>query len=193
MPEEAMHQPVAPHPVPPPLAISFVARSGTGKTTFLAGLVPALKALGLRVGVLKHHAHATPFDVPGKDTYRLSQAGADVVVGACPVQTAVFIDEDATADLDAVIRQHLNAVDVVLVEGYKRGDYPKIELHRAAIAAQDDHGAALLCVPDELVALVTDTPLPLPETVPQFAFDAVAEVARLIRDLHVTASRRQQE
>lgn len=155
-----------------PGVVSFVAKSGTGKTTFLEKLVPALKARGLRVGVLKHHAHATPFDIPGKDTYRMAQAGADVVVGACSVQVAVFRQEDGSADLEAVIEKHLAGLDLVLVEGYKRGDYPKVEVHRAACHPD------LLCTPEELLALVTDEPYPAP--VPQFGLEDVEGVAGLL-------------
>ena len=73
-----------------PPVVSFVAKSGTGKTTFLEDLIPLLKAEGLRVGLLKHHSHISSFDTPGKDTHRLAEAGADVVVGASPVQVATF-------------------------------------------------------------------------------------------------------
>jgi molybdopterin molybdotransferase len=99
-----------------PAVISFIGKSGTGKTTFLEKLIPALKARGLSVGVLKHHAHTTPFDVPGKDTYRLAQAGADVVVGASAVQVAVFYAEDGAADLNRVIARHFQGLDLVLAE-----------------------------------------------------------------------------
>jgi len=157
-----------------PAVVSFVAKSGTGKTTFLEKLVPALKARGLRVGILKHHAHPTPFDTPGKDTYRLAQAGADVVVGACPVQVAAYHQEDGSADLERVIARHLSGVDLVLVEGYKRGGYPKIEVHRA------DCHRELLCTAEELMALVTDEPYPTP--VPQFGLEDVAGVARFLED-----------
>ena len=157
-----------------PAVVSFVAKSGTGKTTFLEKLVPVLKAHGLRVGVLKHHAHATPFDIPGKDTYRMAQAGADVVVGACSVQVAVFHQEDGSTDLQAVIDRHLAEVDLVLVEGYKRGDYAKIELHRAACHAD------LLCAPEELLALVTDEPRRVP--VPQFGLEDLEGVASFLEE-----------
>jgi molybdopterin-guanine dinucleotide biosynthesis adapter protein len=169
------------HPPALPLVVSIVARSGSGKTTFLEHLVPVLKALELRVGVLKHHAHATPFDVPGKDTSRLSQAGAEVVVGASSVQTAVFIAGNATDDIDAVIRRYLGAMDLVLTDGYKRGEYPKIEIHRAARAAADGEAGQLLCAPSELLAVVTDEALALPDTIPQFDRDDVQGVAQLIR------------
>lgn len=154
--------------VAPPV-ISFVAKSGTGKTTFLEALIPALKSRGVGVGVLKHHSHPTPFDMPGKDTYRHAQAGADVVVGACPVQVAVFRQEDGTADLDSVVARHFAGLDLVIAEGFKQKDYPKIEVHRV------ERSSELLCSPDELLALVTDTPIAY--DVPQFDLDDVAGVA----------------
>lgn len=155
-------------PARPPV-VSFVAKSGTGKTTFLAKLIPELKARGLRLGILKHHAHPTPFDVPGKDTYRLAQAGADVVVGASSVQVAVFHQEDGSSDLEGIIARHFAGLDLVLAEGFKQGDYPKIEIHRAA------HKVELLCEPGDLLALVTDEPLAY--NLPQFDLEDAAAVA----------------
>lgn len=152
-----------------PPVVSVVAKSGTGKTTFLEKLLPELKARGLRVGVLKHHGHATSFDAPGKDTYRLAQAGADVVIGVSAVQVAVFRQEDGAADLDAVIARHAAGLDLLLTEGYKRGTYPKIEIHRAARSIE------LLCQADELLALVSDMRWPF--ATPQFDLDDAAGVA----------------
>lgn len=149
-----------------------MAKSGTGKTTLLEKLLPELRARRLRVGVLKHHSHVSSFDIPGKDTYRLAAAGADVVVGASPVQVAVFRREDGSGDLDTVIANNFADVDVVLTEGYKRGSYPKIEVHRAARSTQ------LLCQPEELMAIVTDRPWDLP--IPQFALDDAEGLGRLI-------------
>lgn len=154
--------------------VSFVAKSGTGKTTVLEQLIPRLAARGLRVGVLKHHAHATPFDTPGKDTYRLSQAGAQVVVGVSSVQVAVFRQEDGSANLESVMERHLAGLDLVLIEGYKRGAYPKIEIHRRA------HHPDLLCEPEELLALLTDEPFA--NGVPQFSLDDFDGVADFLVD-----------
>lgn len=152
----------------PPL-VSVVAKSGTGKTTFMEKLIPALKQQGLKIGVLKHHGHPTPFDIPGKDTYRHAQAGADVVVGVSAVQVAIFRQENGAADLDAVIGRHFAGLDLVLTEGYKRGSYPKIEVHRAARSHE------LLCEPEELLLLVTDEVWPL--AVPQFGLEEAEAVA----------------
>lgn len=155
-----------------PPVISIVAKSGTGKTTLLENLLPELRDRGLRVGVLKHHCHVSSFDVPGKDTYRLAAAGADVVVGASPVQVAVFRQEDGSGDLDAVIADNFAGMDVVLTEGYKRGSYPKIEVHREARSTD------LLCQPDELLAIATDCHWDLP--IPQFALSDSAGLGGLI-------------
>jgi molybdopterin-guanine dinucleotide biosynthesis protein B len=155
-----------------PLVISLVAKSGTGKTTVLEHLLPELKNRGLSVGVLKHHSHPSSFDVPGKDTYRLAEAGADIVVGASPVQVAVFRREAGSGDLDAVIARSFDGVDLVLIEGYKRGSYPKIEVHRA------ERSHELLCTVDEMLALVTDQHWDLP--VPQFDLNDAAGLADFV-------------
>lgn len=156
-------------PNQPPPVVSIVAKSGSGKTTFIEKLLPALKARGLRVGVIKHHGHPTLFDLPGKDTYRHFQAGADVVVGASAAQVAVFRRQDGAADLDAVIAEHFAGLDLVLTEGFKRGPYPKIEVHRAARSSE------ILCDPSELLAIVTDEPLAVPT--PQFGLEDAGGVA----------------
>ncbi|GBD85899.1 molybdopterin-guanine dinucleotide biosynthesis adapter protein [bacterium BMS3Abin02] len=163
-----------------PPVVSIVAKSGTGKTTLLEKLLPELKGHGLAVGVLKHHSHLSSFDVPGKDTYRLAEAGADVVVGASPVQVAVFRRENGSGDLDAVIAQNFAGMDLVLTEGYKRGTYPKIEVHRS------ERSDELLCDVTEMLALVTDQPWDLP--VPQFDLDDVVGLAGFLQ--HYVGDRR---
>lgn len=152
----------------PPI-LSFVARSGTGKTTFLTKLLPELRQRGLRVGVVKHHAHPTSFDTPGKDTFRLAEAGAALVIGIGPVETAVFRRQTDGADLNAILAREGAGLDLILTEGLRRGPYPKVELHRS------DCGHELLCRPDELVALVSD--IRWPWDIPQFDWDAIADIA----------------
>jgi len=139
--------------------VSVVGRSNTGKTTLLEGLLPALKAAGLRVAVVK-------------DTFRFAEAGADLVVGVSPVQVATFTREKGSDDLDSVIAHHCVGYDLVLTEGYKRGVYPKIEVHRAELNAD------LLCDFGEMLALVTDTDWPT--DVPQFALDDSVGLAAFI-------------
>ena len=135
--------------------ITFVGKSGTGKTTFLEQLIPVLKRRGLRLAVLKHDAHHFEMDRPGKDTYRFTAAGADVVTISNAEKFALIErppEELRVADIVARLPQ----VDVVLTEGYKQSRYPKIEIHRAALRRP------LIAPPEQLLAVMTDEALDCP-------------------------------
>ena len=151
--------------------ITFVGKSGTGKTTFVEKLIPALKADGLRLAVLKHDAHHFEMDKPGKDTYRFTAAGADVVTISNAEKFALI--EQPPAELSvADIVSRLPQVDLVLTEGYKQSNYPKIEIHRAAL------NRPLLTPPEQLLAVMTDEPLDI--SAPQLPLEDVDRCAKLI-------------
>lgn len=129
--------------------ITFVGKSGTGKTTFLEQLIPVLKGRGLRLAVLKHDAHNFEMDKPGKDTYRFTAAGADVVT-ISNAEKFAMIERPQTELSVADIVARLPQVDIVLTEGYKKSHYPKIEIHRAEL------NRPLIAAPEELLAIMTD-------------------------------------
>ena len=151
--------------------ITFVGLSGTGKTTFLEKLIPVLKDRGLRLAVLKHDAHHFEMDHPGKDTYRFSAAGADVVAISNREKFAMIEQPPAELSLEEIISR-LPEVDLVLTEGYKKNDRPKIEIHRAEL------NRPLIAEPGELLAVMTDEPLPV--SVPQLPLTDAAGCADLI-------------
>jgi molybdopterin-guanine dinucleotide biosynthesis protein B len=151
--------------------VVFVGLSGTGKTTYLEKLIPALKSRGLRLAVLKHDAHGFEIDKPGKDSYRMKAAGADSVA-ICSGGKLAIVEATPTEPTIPEILDKLQPVDLVLIEGYKKSAYPKIEIHRAAL------GKPLLSQPEELLAVVTDEPLPVP--VPQLGLDDVESCAKLL-------------
>ncbi|MDO9229223.1 MAG: molybdopterin-guanine dinucleotide biosynthesis protein B, partial [Syntrophales bacterium] len=70
-------------------AVSFVAKSGTGKTTLLEKVIARLKERGYRVGVIKHDAHRFDIDHPGKDSHRLTSAGVDTMLLSSPEKLAL--------------------------------------------------------------------------------------------------------
>ncbi len=157
----------------PPI-VSVVGRSDAGKTTFLEKLIPALKARGLRVAVVKHDSHGFEMDRPGKDTWRLRQAGADATMISSPRQMALIrTGLEREMSLDDLADLVGDSVDLVLTEGYKSGDKRKIEVSRRAVADGE-----LLCGPGELLAVVADGPRPV--DVPQFALDDAEGVADLL-------------
>lgn len=151
--------------------LTFVGKSGTGKTTFLERLIPELKARGLRLAVVKHDAHQFEMDRPGKDTWRFSQAGADAVAISNAEKMALIEHPPRELTLNEVISR-LPPVDLILTEGYKSERNDKIEIHRRAL------NRPLLTPPEELVALITDEPMPV--DVPQLALDDVKGCADLI-------------
>lgn len=115
----------------PPI-ISLIGKSNSGKTTLLEKLIPVLVSHNLRVGVLKHHTHTFEFDIPGKDTWRHKRAGAEVVVLATPEGIGLVRDVQSDPSIDELVQLYYQDVDLVITEGYKKGSYPKIEVHRAA-------------------------------------------------------------
>ncbi len=153
--------------------ISFVGRSGVGKTTVMERLVRELKARGLRIAVVKHHAHTPPIDAPGKDSWRFAEAGADAVIVSSPVEVARFERVGRELTL-AEIAARTGDVDLILTEGFKREAAPKIEVSRAAV------GTDLIATPQELIAVVADHPIAL--AVPLFALDDMAGLATFVQN-----------
>ena len=120
-------------PSPHPPVLGFAAWSGTGKTTLLKQLIPELKANGLRLGVVKHAHHSFDIDTPGKDSYELRKAGADHMLISSRQRWALMVERDSGAEprLQELLTQLPEGeVDLILVEGFKHEQFPKIELHR---------------------------------------------------------------
>lgn len=105
--------------------------SGCGKTTLIVALIPRLRALGLTVSTLKHAHHDVDLDAPGKDTWRHREAGAREVILATGRRWALLheLREEPEPSL-AELLTYLRPVDLVLVEGWKTGAYPKLEIWR---------------------------------------------------------------
>ena len=109
--------------------VCIVGFSGAGKTTVTVGLVGALKQRGLRVGTIKHDVHGFEMDRPGKDSWRHKQAGASATIISSPAQIGMVMDVDHDHHPLELVPL-LGEMDIVLVEGFKRADLPKIEIFR---------------------------------------------------------------
>jgi molybdopterin-guanine dinucleotide biosynthesis protein B len=112
--------------------ISVVGGSGAGKTTLIERLIPILKAQGLRVSAVKKTHHDIEVDQPGKDTWRMRQAGSFEVVLVS--ETGMFLqrhfEQNYKMSIHQVLAQMYEGVDWVLVEGYKSSDLLKLEIIR---------------------------------------------------------------
>ncbi|BBL70851.1 molybdopterin-guanine dinucleotide biosynthesis protein B [Methylogaea oryzae] len=158
--------------------VGFAAHSGTGKTTLLRKLIPLLKARGLRVGLIKHSHHTADIDHPGKDSYELRHAGASPVM-LCSALRRAMITERPTPR-DPVLDEELayfdqDAVDLILVEGFKHERFPKIELCRPALGRPP-----LYPGDDTVVAVASDGPLPAAPTVPLLDLNRPEAIADFI-------------
>jgi len=114
-----------------PPVLSIVGRSNSGKTTLMCELVHALKKKGYRVGTLKHNAHGFDIDQPGKDTWKHREAGADVVMISSSSKVALIEKVQEELSLDNLLKR-FEGVDLVITEGYKRENKPKIEVVRGS-------------------------------------------------------------
>lgn len=141
-------------------AVSFVAKSGTGKTTLLEKVIGELTRRGFRVGAIKHDAHNFDIDYPGKDSHRMTAAGAATMLISSPEKLALVKKHDASPPIEAIISTYFGDVDIVLTEGFKKNRcLPKIEVHRK------ERSGTLLCRGDEndpsLIAVASDEQLEL--------------------------------
>jgi len=113
--------------------IGLAGWSGSGKTTLLTRVLPELKRRGLSVSTLKHAHHRFDIDTPGKDSYEHRAAGAQEVLVASANRWALMHElrgEDEWT-LPQLLAK-LSPVDLVIIEGFKSGHHPKLEVHRAA-------------------------------------------------------------
>ena len=157
-------------PAPAPAVLGVVGWKNSGKTTLTAALVRSLVARGHRVSTIKHaHVH---FDIdhPGRDSFRHREAGAQEVAIASPRRWAVMHElrggpEPTLAEMLA----RLSPCDVVLVEGYKHGPHPKLEVRRHGARQRDP----LAPTDPHICAVVSDTPRAEPDAIPVFGLEDI--------------------
>jgi len=130
--------------------------SGSGKTTLIKKLIPRLIARGISVSTLKHAHHGFDLDQPGKDSFFHRAAGATEVIISSAKRWAILreLREQPEWDLAALVGK-MSPVDLVLVEGFKRDAFPKLEIHRIA------NGKPLIQPEDpHIVAVASDSAVP---------------------------------
>ncbi len=155
--------------------IGLAGWSGSGKTTLITRLVPCLTGRGLRVSTLKHAHHGFDLDQPGKDSFMHREAGASEVVVSSARRFAILheLRGEAEWSLPALVKK-MAPVDLVLVEGFKRDPFPKLEIHRA------DNGKPLIHPDDpQIVAIASDVALPQAR-VPVIGLDDIEAIAELV-------------
>ncbi len=164
--------------MPDTAVVAFVAKSNTGKTTLLEKVILELQQRGYRVGAIKHDAHSFDIDHPGKDSHRLAAAGAATMLITSPEKLALIKKHAGTPPLEKLVETYFDDVDIVLTEGFKRSNLPKIEVHRR------ERSPTLICRGEEddptLLAVASDEQLDL--DVPILDINNPVQVADFIID-----------
>jgi molybdopterin-guanine dinucleotide biosynthesis protein MobB len=168
--------------------LGFSAYSGTGKTTLLRQLIPALKAKNINVAVIKHAHHLFDIDTPGKDSYEIREAGSQQTLVASSRLMALMqtsLDTEKNPELSKLIpRLDTSTLNIILVEGFKHEPFAKIELHRPSV------GKPFICDHDDnVIAIASDEPLSLSRNLDQLNLNDIDAIADYVADfiLHWTS------
>ncbi len=113
--------------------VSIVGKSNSGKTTLLEKLIADLVGRGYRVATIKHNKQGFNIDHEGKDSFRHKKAGAHTTVVTSPHQLALVTDVDHDHSFDEIRDKFIRDADIILTEGFKVNDYPKIEVYRTEL------------------------------------------------------------
>ncbi|MGI5926892.1 MAG: molybdopterin-guanine dinucleotide biosynthesis protein B [Thermacetogeniaceae bacterium] len=146
--------------------------ANTGKSSLMKKLIKVFKKKGFRVAALKHAPHGYDLDVEKRDTWQFCQAGADRVVIVGPRSLTMHHLYEQEPSFDEVCEM-IQDVDLILVEGYKSEQGPKVEVVRKGIDERPDLG-------DELIAVVSDDHLE--GRVPCFSTESVEQLAEFLID-----------
>lgn len=156
-------------------AVGFVGPSGVGKTTLMEKVLARLVSRGRTVSAVKSTHHDTDLDSPGKDSWRYRTAGAKEVVLAGDKRWALMRETEGQKVSLQEILSRMDAVDIVLVEGYKGEEgIPRILVHRKNCAQ------ALRMLPG-VAAIATDDPnLETPEGIARLDINSPGAVANFV-------------
>ena len=132
--------------------VAIVGKSQSGKTMLVEQLIRELKKRGYRIAALKHSHCEVEIDHPGKDSWKFTQAGSDAVCISSPDKLAFIRNLNCELKVEEITPILGSEFDLVLAEGFKKSKIRKIEVHRKEL------GDNLICSPEELSAIVTDSP-----------------------------------
>ncbi len=155
-PNDPNHMPSNP-PRHIPAVLGLLAWSGSGKTTLLKALIPALARHGIRCSAIKTTHHDFDIDKPGKDSFEIRKAGAYQTLLASPHRQALVTERDGNEkhDIDTLLGQlQLELVQLVIVEGFRDANIPKIEIYRPSQKRE-----AFFPHTQNVIAVASDAPL----------------------------------
>lgn len=155
--------------------IGITGWKNSGKTTLVCKLVSHFKEYGYSVSTIKHTHHHVEFDQPKKDSFKHREAGAQEVILASHNRWAMFHEQEEEIGLEAILPK-LAPVDVLLIEGFKNHDHPKIQVYRGR-----ENEELLIGKKNNIVAIATDDPTVKGLSVPVLDLNDVQQIAEFIQ------------
>ena len=160
--------------------IGLCAYSGSGKTTLLEKLIPIFNSYQLKVAVIKHAHHSFDIDHPNKDSYKIRKAGAQQILISSRNRWALIHENIANhSELkleDALKQLEVEAIDFVIVEGYKSAPIPKIEIHRPNL------GKPLISNTDKHVIAIATDDKKIQSSLPLLDLNDSSQIAQFIKN-----------
>ncbi len=162
-----------------PKIISFVGKSNSGKTTLLEKVVTCLTRKGYRIGTVKHTHHKFDPDKEGTDSWRHRKAGACATM--VDMDDKIYMVKEDARTPEEKMMTYLADMDIIIAEGFKRGNFPAIEVFRK----ESSHRHPLFLddtamVGRTMVAFVTDSEY-RPD-VPVFGLEDVSAISEFIEE-----------
>lgn len=157
-----------------PALFGFIGRSGAGKTTLILDVIARLRGEGYVVSAIKRGHDGLDLDRPGKDSWRMREAGCHEVMVVGDRRFALLHEyRDAPEPSPLELARRLAGADVVLLEGFRGAAIPTIEVYRPSL------GRPMLWPQHpSVIALATDGEADCP--LPRLALDDAAAVARFV-------------
>ncbi|EJT5935835.1 molybdopterin-guanine dinucleotide biosynthesis protein B [Clostridium perfringens] len=146
--------------------------SNTGKTVLIEGLIKELKNRGYTVATIKHDVHGFDIDKEGKDTWRHRKAGAEAVIISSRERMALIREVQEEFPLEELIKQ-VEDFDFIIVEGYKKSKYRKLEVYRQGISNK------IITPKEKLIGVASDVSLSL-EGIRVVDLNNYEEIANLV-------------
>lgn len=146
--------------------------SNTGKTVLIEGLIKELKNRGYTVATIKHDVHGFDIDKEGKDTWRHRKAGAEAVIISSKERMALIREVQEEIPLEELIKQ-VEDFDFIIIEGYKKSKYRKLEVYRQGISNK------IITPKEKLIGIASDVSLSL-EGIRVVDLNNYEEIANLV-------------
>ena len=154
-----------------PPVVCIVGRPKSGKTTLIAKLIPELKNRGHRVATIKHTTHDFETDTEGKDSWKHSQAGSECTVLSSDGKVSLTRNVDHDLSPSELSRLISADFDIILAEGFKKSEEPKIEVYR-----KESEGP--VCAIEDLIAIITSESNEF--TIPAYSPDDIEGIVTFI-------------